>query len=237
MFPRWLKSPKANSGSSTPKSPNSPRSPSLFSFTSFKDINTVLREDETFRSVFHRHKLSTSLLRSSSAKAAKSGHHSDQRVVLFFTSLRVVRKTFEDCKAVRSILRGYGVPVDERDLSLDSDSVEELQGLIGRGGMKSFALPLVFIGGKFVGGGEEIKRLHERGELKNLIGLSPIAVGSNVCDVCGGLRFVLCRECNGSHKIYFERSGFRNCNECNVNGLVRCPSCSSGHRRMAYSFS
>ncbi|GMI72611.1 hypothetical protein HRI_000930400 [Hibiscus trionum] len=234
MFPRWLKSPKSNSGNSTPKSP------SHFSFTSFKDINTVLKEDETFRSypsVFHRFKLSTSLLRSSSAKAATNGHHSDQRIVLFFTSLRVVRKTFEDCKTVRSILRGYGAPVDERDLSLDSDSVEELQGIIGRNEMKRFTLPLVFIGGKYIGGGEEIKRLHESGELKYLIGRSPIAVGSNVCDVCGGLRFVLCRECNGSHKIYFEKSGFRSCNECNVNGLVRCPSCSSGHRRMSYSFS
>ncbi|KAE8708963.1 putative LRR receptor-like serine/threonine-protein kinase MRH1-like [Hibiscus syriacus] len=233
MFPKWLKSPKTNSGNSKPKSPH-------FSSTSFKDINSVLKEDEPFRSypsVFHRFKLSTSLLRSLSAKKAENGHHSDERVVLYFTSLRVVRKTFEDCKTVTSILHGYGVPIDGRDLSLDSDSVVELQRIVDRNEMKRSALPLVFIGGKYIGGGEEIKRLHECGELKKLIGRSPIIVGSSVCDICGGLRFVLCRECNGSHKIYCEKSGFRTCNECNVNGLVRCPSCGPGHHRMAYCFS
>ncbi|KAK8517164.1 hypothetical protein V6N13_092450 [Hibiscus sabdariffa] len=226
MFPRWLKS--------------TPKSPSHFSSSSFKDINAVLKEDEDFRSsypsVFHRFKLSTSLLRSFSANAAANGHHPDQRIVLYFTSLRIVRKTFEECLAVRSILRGYGAPIDERDLSLDSDAAEELRGIFGRNERKRFALPLVFIGGKYIGGAEEIKRLHDCGELKNLIGLLPIAVGSSSCDVCGGLRFVLCCQCNGSHKIYFEKYGFRSCNECNVNGLVRCPSCSRGHRRM-YSFS
>ncbi|KAE8689618.1 F-box/FBD/LRR-repeat protein [Hibiscus syriacus] len=176
MFPKWLKSQKTNSGNSSPKSP------SHFSFTSFKDINSILKEDEAFRSypsVFHRFKLSTSLSRSLSA----NGYRSDDRIVLYFTSLRVVRKTFEDCKTVRSILRGYGVPIDERDLSLDSNSVDELQGIFGRNEMKRFTLPLVFIGGKYIGGGEDIKRLHECGELKKLIGQSPIVVGSSVCDM------------------------------------------------------
>ncbi|KAK8575559.1 hypothetical protein V6N13_033199 [Hibiscus sabdariffa] len=229
MFPRWLKSTR--------------KSPSQFSFSSFKDINAVIKEDEAFRStsypsVFHRFKLSASLLRSFSANAAAAnGHHSDQRIVVYFTSLRVVRKTFEDCRAVRSILRGYGAPIDERDLSLDPDAAEELRGIFGRSERKRFALPLVFIGGKYIGGAEEIKRLHDCGELKNLIGRLPVAVGSSSCDVCGGLRFVLCCQCNGSHKIYFEKSGFRSCNECNVNGLVRCPSCSRGHRRISSSFS
>lgn len=120
---------------------------------------------------------------------------------------------------------------------MDSDFVDELQGIIGQNEIKSFTLPLVFIGGKYIGGAEEIKRLHECGELKNLIGRSPVDVGSSVCDLCQAMRFVVCRQCNGSHKIYFEKSGFRSCDDCNANGLVRCPSCSPGHRRVSYSFS
>ncbi|MBA0868103.1 hypothetical protein Goshw_008892 [Gossypium schwendimanii] len=256
MFPHWLLRSPPNTAASTPKSP------SHFSSSSLKDINAILQEDQPFQSyskspkkpsIFHRVTLSTSVLRAwaaAAASAAQTHYHAplspqpsvtlpyaDHRVVLYFTSLRVVRRTFEDCKAVRSILRGFGVPIDERDLSMDSDFVGELQGIIGRNEIKSFTLPLVFIGGKYVGGAEEIKRLHECGELKNLIGGSPVAVGSSVCDSCQGMRFVVCRQCNGSHKIYFEKSGFRSCNDCNANGLVRCPSCSPGHHRVSYSFS
>ncbi|WOL08979.1 hypothetical protein Cni_G17732 [Canna indica] len=51
---------------------------------------------------------------------------SDGEVVLYFTSLRGIRKTFEECLAVRLILEGYGVHVDERDVSMDAGYEEEL---------------------------------------------------------------------------------------------------------------
>ncbi|XVE99811.1 hypothetical protein REPUB_Repub03eG0233500 [Reevesia pubescens] len=249
MFPQWLRSPSRGN--------NTPKLPSHFSFSSFKDINAILKEEEEEEdfqsysqspkrpSIFHRVKLKTSVLR---ALAAASHRHApplssqpsitlpnaDQRIIVYLTSLRVVRKTYEDCRTVSSILGGFRVPIDERDLSLDSSFLDELQGIIGR---KSFTLPLVFIGGMYIGGAEEIKRLHECGELKKLIGRLPLVVGSSVCDICEGLRFVLCRQCNGSHKIYSEKSGFRSCTDCNVNGLIRCPSCISGHHRITYSFS
>ncbi|KAI3806283.1 hypothetical protein L1987_22182 [Smallanthus sonchifolius] len=44
----------------------------------------------------------------------------EKRVVLYMTSLRVVRPTFEACRTVQSILRGFRVSIDERDLSMDS---------------------------------------------------------------------------------------------------------------------
>ncbi|KAK6227762.1 hypothetical protein QUC31_006791 [Theobroma cacao] len=243
MFPQWLRSPSR--GNSTPKSP------SHFSFSSFKDINDILKEEEDSRfypqspkrpSIFHRVKLSTSVLRAwanhrhappSSQPSVAVPPDADQRVVVYLTSLRVVRKTFEDCRVVRSILGGLRVPIDERDLSLDSNFLDELQGIFGR---KNVTLPSVFVGGKYVGGAEEIKQLHECGELKKLIGGIPLVVGSSACDLCEGLRFVLCCQCNGSRKIYSEKSGFRSCTACNVNGLIRCPSCSPGQPRITYSF-
>jgi glutaredoxin domain-containing cysteine-rich protein 1 len=146
-------------------------------------------------------------------------------VVVYFTSLRVVRPTFEDCRAVRSILRGFRVSIDERDLSMDSGFLTELQQILGQSQGK-VTLPRVFIGGRYVGGAEEIKQLHEIGELKKLVeGLPPAEPG--VCDVCGGYRFILCDECYGSHKLFVEKSGFKSCTACNENGLIRCPSCSS----------
>ena len=32
---------------------------------------------------------------------------------------------------------------------------------------------------------------------------------SNVCEVCAGFRFIMCEDCNGSHKLFTEKSGFK----------------------------
>lgn len=150
----------------------------------------------------------------------------DKRVVVYFTSLRVVRSTFEDCKAVRTILRGFRVQLDERDLSMDSSFLNELQGILCGGGQGELTLPRVFIGGRYIGGVEEVRQLNETGELKKFVEGLP-AAEPGVCDVCGGYSFVLCSECDGSHKVYAEKGGgFKSCNACNENGLIRCPSCS-----------
>ncbi|XP_038706001.1 uncharacterized protein At5g39865 [Tripterygium wilfordii] len=147
----------------------------------------------------------------------------DKRIVVYFTSLRVVRTTFEDCRSVRSILRGFRVSIDERDLSMDSRFLNELQEILG--GEGKLTLPRVFIGGEYMGGAEEIRQLHEAGELKKFVeGLPAAELG--ICELCGGYGFVPCDECNGSHKLYAEKTGFKSCTACNENGLTRCPSCS-----------
>ncbi|KAI9156712.1 hypothetical protein LWI28_010957 [Acer negundo] len=234
MWPQWLISPKRVH----------PRSKS-FSCSSFKDIQTIIQDEPVPEpssprspSVFHRARASTSFLRSwshnkhvtilsppPSLKLLPS-----KGIVVYFTSLRVIRKTYEECRAVRSILRGFRVPIDERDLSMDSKFLEELQVIMGCSISTKMSLPKVFIGGKYIGGAEEIRQLQENGELMNLIGRQP-TVGPTCCDVCGGMRFVVCEVCNGSRKIYIEKHGFRTCSICNVNGLIRCPSCGPVHRR------
>lgn len=146
----------------------------------------------------------------------------EKRIVVYFTSLRVVRSTFEDCKAVQSILRGFRVSIDERDLSMYSGFLTELQQILGQ---TKLTLPRVFIGGRYIGGAEEVRQLHEVGELKKLVEGLP-AAEPGVCDTCGGYRFILCDECNGSHKLYSEKGGFKSCTTCNENGLIMCPSCS-----------
>ncbi|VFQ80819.1 unnamed protein product [Cuscuta campestris] len=89
-----------------------------------------------------------------------------KRVVVYFTSLRGVRKTYEDCCEVRAILKGVGVKSDERDLSMDSGFKEELKELLGDGYNSSGCLPRVFVGRECLGGAEEIRRMHENGQLE-----------------------------------------------------------------------
>ncbi|CAK8537840.1 unnamed protein product [Lathyrus sativus] len=147
----------------------------------------------------------------------------EERVVIYFTSLRVVRPIFEDCKSALAILRSFRVHLDERDVSMDSSFLTELNRLMGRTGLK---LPRVFINGKYVGGGEEIRTMLEIGELKKLLEDLPV-VDPTECHVCAGHRFVLCNVCNGSKKVYTDKAGFKICIVCNENGLLRCPSCFS----------
>ncbi|KAL9247720.1 hypothetical protein vseg_021122 [Gypsophila vaccaria] len=166
-------------------------------------------------------------------------HYPKKRVLLYFTSLRGVRKTYEDCCYVRLILKGLGVRVDERDVSMHSGFKQELKDLLGeafKGG-----LPKVFVGDNYIGGVDEIRRLNEDGKLDKVVeGCEMMDDDSGnliqVCEACGDVRFLPCETCSGSCKIYYEYEdddqeyeedeyGFQRCPDCNENGLVRCPYC------------
>ncbi|KAK6933959.1 Glutaredoxin [Dillenia turbinata] len=151
----------------------------------------------------------------------------EDRIVIYFTSLRGIRRTYEDCYAVRTIFRGFRVWVDERDISMDSAYKKELQSVLGMEG-KRVSLPQVFIRGKYVGGVDEIKQLHETGELAKMLERFPRKAPGYVCEGCGDARFLPCLNCNGSRKVFEEEDGqLRRCPECNENGLIRCPDCCS----------
>ncbi|RRT36742.1 hypothetical protein B296_00054601 [Ensete ventricosum] len=148
------------------------------------------------------------------------------KLVLYTTSLRGIRRTFEDCCAVRAILRGLHVAVDERDVSMDVSFRMELQSLLGKG--RPLALPQVFIENRWLGGVEEIRQMNEAGELGRRLEGVAAQDPTFVCEGCGGARFVPCSYCHGSQKVFVEKEGRkRRCDECNENGLVRCLHCCS----------
>ncbi|KAE8815234.1 electron transporter [Hordeum vulgare] len=243
MWLPWVKtrstSPTTSSSSTSTCSSTAltAASPRLsFNSPSLKDLQALLRSDPAAPSpspphtaprsarVFHRVRVAASALRAlRTLQAPPPAAEADRRVVLYYTSLHVIRGTYEDCRAARAILRGLRASVDERDLAMDARYLEELTALLPRA--RRITLPQVFVGGRHLGGAEELRRLHESGELRRVVaGAASLAA----CGRCGGERYVLCGSCDGSHKRYSLKGGggFRTCAGCNENGLVRCPDCS-----------
>ncbi|KAK1412778.1 hypothetical protein QVD17_34279 [Tagetes erecta] len=143
-------------------------------------------------------------------------------VVIYTTTLRGIRKTFEDCNVVRGILESHRVRMIERDVSMDSGFKEELRSLLGK---KEVKVPVVLVKGRLIGGRDEIMKLEEEGKMGILLeGIPTVAAAG--CKGCGGVRFVMCTVCNGSCKL-IGGDGRRSvkCLECNENGLVQCPIC------------
>ncbi|CAL4946751.1 unnamed protein product [Urochloa decumbens] len=254
MWLPWVKTRPSSPSSATSTSSSSSTalvaaaSPRLsFSSPSLKDLQALLLSDAAAPSpppdapcspsstvrVFHRVRVAASALRAlrtlqAPPHAGAGAAAADRRVVLYYTSLHVVRGTYEDCRAVRAILRGLRVAVDERDLAMDPRYLEELSALLPRlASPRRVALPQVFVGGRHLGGADEVRRLHEAGELRRVVA-GAVAASLAACGRCGGERYVLCGSCNGSHKRYSVKGGggFRTCAGCNENGLVRCPDCS-----------
>ncbi|KAG7552665.1 Thioredoxin-like superfamily [Arabidopsis thaliana x Arabidopsis arenosa] len=156
----------------------------------------------------------------------------ENRVVMYTTSLRGVRRTFEACNAVRAAVESLGVVVCERDVSMDRGFREELVSLMAKrvrdDGVAALP-PRVFVKGMYIGGVEEVLRLVEEGSFGELIRGIPRKKADGACDGCGGLFFLPCFRCDGSCKMvkgWGSAAVVVRCSECNENGLVPCPICS-----------
>jgi len=69
-------------------------------------------------------------------------------VVLYTTSVMVIRETHERCQAVKKILQNHMVQFDERDISLSKAFQREL---VERLGSEHCELPQTFAGGFSLG--------------------------------------------------------------------------------------
>ncbi|KAL0326733.1 UNVERIFIED_CONTAM: hypothetical protein Sangu_1751300 [Sesamum angustifolium] len=157
----------------------------------------------------------------------------ENKVVIYTTTLRGVRKTFEDCNAVRLAIEGLGTSFCERDISMDKGFRDELRELMKGKGSNESIPPRVFVKGRYIGGVEETTRIVEEGNLVKLLQGLPKVRGGYLCEGCGGVRFLPCFTCNGSCKVMVDvkedtedRSVAVRCSNCNENGLVLCPICS-----------
>ncbi|GAA0159132.1 oxidoreductase [Lithospermum erythrorhizon] len=147
----------------------------------------------------------------------------EDRVVVYFTSLRGVRRTFLDCSYVLMIFKAFRIELDERDISMHIAYKNELLNVLGE---KSVTFPQVFIKGKHIGGVDLIRQLHESGELVKMLKDMPVKTIMKACDECGDFRFLPCINCDGSRKVFDEdEQQVRRCPDCNENGMVQCPIC------------
>ncbi|XP_047328922.1 uncharacterized protein At3g28850-like [Impatiens glandulifera] len=143
-------------------------------------------------------------------------------VILYTTGLRGILKTFEDCASVRCLLQHFKVLFFERDISMHAEFRDELWETLG----EKLLPPRLFIMGRLIGGAEEVLSLHEQGRLRPLFHGLPEDRFEGPCDGCGGIRFVICYNCNGSNKVVAGNDGSpEECPECNENGLNICPYC------------
>lgn len=72
------------------------------------------------------------------------------RIVIYTTSFRVVRTTFERCELVRKIFQNHRVKFVEKNIALDCEYGKELEERCKRVGEPP-SLPVVFVAGHYLG--------------------------------------------------------------------------------------
>ena len=94
-------------------------------------------------------------------------------------------------------------------------------------------LPQLYANGNLIGGLSELTALDDEGKLASTLapyriehqrGLVDTDRGRG-CDECGGKRFVVCNECNGSRRGRKVFDKYLKCSHCNENGLMVCSAC------------
>lgn len=146
-----------------------------------------------------------------------------ESIILYTTSLRGIRKTFEDCSSVKLLLENLKLVFVERDLSMHMEFRDELWRVLGFRAIP----PRLFVKGRYIGGADDVLGLHERGRLLPLVeGMPRDASGGRSCEGCSGLRFAICEGCNGGRKVFDDGRGmYVQCLKCNENGLIVCRLC------------
>ncbi|KAE8285667.1 Glutaredoxin domain-containing cysteine-rich protein 1 [Larimichthys crocea] len=152
------------------------------------------------------------------------------RIVIYTTSFRVVRTTFERCELVRKIFQNHRVKFVEKNIALDCEYGKDLEERCKRVGEPP-SLPVVFIDGHYLGGAEKILGMNESGELQDLLTKIERVQHPQTCQTCGGFAFIPCPTCHGSKMSVFRNcftDSFKalKCTSCNENGLQPCGSCS-----------
>ncbi|CAD5119762.1 DgyrCDS8357 [Dimorphilus gyrociliatus] len=149
------------------------------------------------------------------------------RIVMFTTSVTIVRRTHEKCKKARMILQNHMVEFEEKDLFMSKEYQKEL---LERLGTDQVVLPQIYADGQHLGSSDELESINETGKLRQIFKHFKKIEKPSKCSVCGGYRLVPCQICSGSKKS-LKRNHFTDelcdlkCVVCDENGLVRCKIC------------
>ncbi|KAG8453627.1 hypothetical protein GDO86_000311 [Hymenochirus boettgeri] len=193
-----------------------------------KRVN-ILSKNGTVRGVKHKVSAGQALFDNLAKVFQSSTTLEFGRIVIYTTSLRVVRNTFERCETARKIFQNHRVKFEEKNIALNSDFGKELDERCQRVGEVP-SLPVVFIDGHYLGGAEKILAMNESGELQDLLMKIERVQHPHACAFCGGFGFLPCLVCHGSKMSVFRNcftDSFKalKCTACNENGLQRCKGC------------
>ncbi|CAH0591393.1 unnamed protein product [Chrysodeixis includens] len=149
------------------------------------------------------------------------------KVVLYTTTMGIVRSTYQRCVLVKKILRNLLVKYEERDVFMSIEYQDEI-----RDRMRSdqILVPQLFVDGQHIGDADTVEKLNECGDLRKMLKPYKSPDACNTCQMCGGFRLLPCRICNGSKKS-LHRNHFTaefvalKCMNCDEVGLVRCEAC------------
>uniref|UniRef100_A0A3P8RXZ8 Glutaredoxin and cysteine rich domain containing 1 n=1 Tax=Amphiprion percula TaxID=161767 RepID=A0A3P8RXZ8_AMPPE len=194
-----------------------------------KRVN-ILSKNGTVRGVKHKVSAGQALFENLPSSNSVELSVEFGRIVIYTTSFRVVRTTFERCELVRKIFQNHRVKFVEKNIALDSEYGKELEERCKRVGEPP-SLPVVFIDGHYLGGAEKILGMNESGELQDLLTKIERVQHPQTCQTCGGFAFIPCPTCHGSKMSVFRNcftDSFKalKCTSCNENGLQPCVSCS-----------
>lgn len=149
------------------------------------------------------------------------------RIVVYMTSMRIVRRTHERCRTVQKILQAHLVRYEEKDLFMSKDNQKELMERLGQ---KDIIIPQIFADGLNIGSAETLEMMNETGELKEILKKFEKININSYCKKCGGYQYVPCSVCHGS-KRSIHRNNFTEefaelrCVYCDENGLLKCDNC------------
>ncbi|KAI9557543.1 hypothetical protein GHT06_017371 [Daphnia sinensis] len=206
------------------------------SFVGLKDILNVEKSGQTIRShksgtvrgVRNRVRAGiTTFLQGKTFKSYAEREHG--KVVVYTTSMGVVRQTYQRCLQVQRILGTLLINYEERDVSMNRQVQQELKERMNR---NRIVIPQVFVEGQLLGDADAIEKLNETGDLRQILRRYKRVGPETICDSCGGYRYLPCSVCSGSKKS-IHRNHFTaefaalKCITCNEAGLIRCVACSS----------
>uniref|UniRef100_A0A182W5R6 Glutaredoxin domain-containing protein n=1 Tax=Anopheles minimus TaxID=112268 RepID=A0A182W5R6_9DIPT len=149
------------------------------------------------------------------------------KVVVYSTSMGIVRETYTKCMNVKQILRTLLVKFEEKDIFMSNEYQQEIK---ERMQVDTINIPQVFVDGQHIGDAECIERLNESGELRKMLKPYKCLESPYMCKVCGGYRLLPCPSCGGSKKS-IHRNHFTaefvalKCMNCDEVGLVKCHNC------------
>ncbi|XBI33859.1 hypothetical protein VPH35_119761 [Triticum aestivum] len=134
-----------------------------------------------------------------SSSSWPGGKEELQPEVILYTASASRRRgrTSADRYALCALLRGYGLAVDVRDVSTSKAHRCELKSLLAARGC-AFSLPQLLVGGRLVGGPDDVRQLHQAGELRPLLDSASRPSPAFVCQACKRVGSEPCPKCSES---------------------------------------